>query len=531
MATRLKKALHRSHFLASVSYQRALLEVLLPSTVLMTILTQYSVDASPNLYLGNMASIILWAGLVYAIRLQLVSGSRRPKLGYESVFGLLATGLLSGLLIVQFLLLTPQSKLDNMFSVDTPNYLGFRFTVTIVPFLAMFEFFLVRALRYGWRFWDRVRRRRLIWQLTHSHLALVTLVVVIVVSGFFTAVNATNNTLFIPGYVTSIPTLFIIIIGLTIALSLLVLPPLSVVSYVIARRVTHRLETLAQVTSALRAGDYQARVEVTGEDEMAQLQSDFNAMADELERARRALENERDTVAAVLKSRRELFASISHDLRTPIAIMRGYIESVSARVGETDSPDLQEDFAVIERGALQLQRLTDDLFTIARAEIGSINFALQVTDVKLLLEHITASTKPLAWRKSRIKIMVELPPTLPAIQIDSQRLEQIVSNLVDNSLKHTPPGGIIIISANEINSSVAIHVRDTGEGIAAEDLPRIWDRFFRTASAQEKNISGTGLGLALVKELTEGMGGTVAVESDVGEGTCFTLTFPCVESA
>ncbi len=528
VATRLKDTLHYYRFLSSVSYQRALLEVLLPGTVLMTILTQYGTESSNNTYLGNMSSIILWAGVGYAIRLQLAF---RHKLRHEFIIGLVTISFLSGLLIIQFLMLTPQDKLDNMFSGNTPDHAGFRATVAVVPFTTIFDFFIIRALRYGWRFWNRFRRRKLVWQLIHSHLTLIILVVAIIVFSFFTVVNATNNTLFIPDYVASIPMLLLIITSLTIILSLLILPPLSIVSYIITRRATHRLETLAHAIGTLRTGNYQNRIMVIGEDEVAQLQSDFNMMADELERALRDLEIERDKVTAVLKSRRELFVSISHDLRTPIATMRGYLESISARVEEIGLSDLQEDFAVIERGALHLQRLIDNLFAIARAETGGIDFVLQVTDIKPLLEHITASINPLAWRKSRIKIMTELPPTLPAIQVDSQRLVQIISNLVDNSLKHTPPGGIIIISANEINTSVAIQVRDTGEGIAAEDLPCIWDRFFRATAAQDRKISGTGLGLALVKELTERMGGTVAVESAVGDGTCFTLTFPRVEAS
>lgn len=529
MAARLTPLLRRYGFLSSVGYWRALLEMVFPGGILMFLVTRYGADTANSTFLGNIASVILWAGIGYAIRLRLIPGSRRQKLVYESLNGMLLILLLSCLFIIEFLLLTPQSKLDDMFSGDTASSLGFQMTIIIIPILTVFEFSMVRALRYGWRSWNRARSRKLVWQLTHSHLALITGIVAITVMTIFTANVVANNLQAFPNYLTGIPSLLIVITALTCALSLLVLPPLSIVSYVIARRVTHRLETLAQVTSSFRTGDYQARVAVSGDDEVAQLQNDFNAMADDLERALHELGVERDAVTALLKSRRELFASVSHELRTPIATLRGYIESMAASKAASDSPRQGQDLGVMEAEILRLQRLVDDLFTVARTETGSIGLTMQSIDIVPLLEQVSAATKPLAWQKSRIELVASLPAALPPIQIDATRLEQIVNNLINNSLKHTPPGGIVVLSALSTDQEVSIQVKDTGEGIAEEDLPHIWERFYRATSAREKNIGGTGLGLALVKELTEAMGGSVAVESEPGEGSCFTITFPCAQ--
>src|SRR5262249_38050383 len=138
---------------------------------------------------------------------------------------------------------------------------------------------------------------------------------------------------------------------------------------------------------------------------------------------------------------------------------------------------------------------------------------------------------PLAWRSNRVEVMAEAAPDAPLAWVDEARLEQVIANLVHNGVRHTPPGGIVSLWVEGAPDGVALQARDTGEGIAAEDLPRIWERFYRADAARLHPESGSGLGLALVKELTEAMGGSVAVESVVGQGSCFTLRLPSAEAA
>jgi len=180
------------------------------------------------------------------------------------------------------------------------------------------------------------------------------------------------------------------------AVLVVVLPPSALFSFLVARRTTARLEKLAAATAALRAGEYSTRVEVEGEDEVAQLQADFNAMAVNLEKTLVELAAERDKVARLLDARRELVASVSHELRTPVATIRGYLESLrpveeSESLGDSLSCDLE----VMEEEVLQLQRLIDDLFTLSRAEVNGLAWILS-SDRSTLVRSCDA-----AWRHWR----------------------------------------------------------------------------------------------------------------------------------
>jgi signal transduction histidine kinase len=308
------------------------------------------------------------------------------------------------------------------------------------------------------------------------------------------------------------------------------LPPTAVFSYFVARRTTRRLETLAATARALRQGDYAARVEVAGEDEMAQLQADFNAMAQDLGAILRDLQVQRDTVTHLLQSRRELVASVSHELRTPVATIRAALESALNRGEGTLSPQLRHDLDVTEGEVLRLQRLIDDLFTLSQAEVEKLALECHPVDVVPVVRRMVEAMAPLAWESGRVEVVAELPETLPLAWMDESRLEQILANLLRNGTRHTPPGGIVAVMATAEEGGVRIEVRDTGEGIPPQELPHIWERFYRGENARTEDSRGAGLGLALVKELVEAMGGTVEVKSVVGKGSCFAVRVPRCET-
>jgi signal transduction histidine kinase len=385
--------------------------------------------------------------------------------------------------------------------------------------------------------WDRLRRRRMLWSLTHAHLVLV-LIVVLLVSTILVAAALWNGAFrsegapvgLVPALVARLlHTIFPaagILAGVSGAILLAVLPPSALFSYLVARRTTRRLEDLAAATSALRQGQYAARVTVRGEDEVAQLQADFNAMAEDLSRTLQALAVERDSVRQLLASRRELVASVSHELRTPVATMRAQIESTLAHWDDAPPPSLRRDLEVMEGEVLRLQRLIDDLFALSQAEIGALDMSCAAVDVAAVAGRMVDAVAPLAWQSGRVDVVADLPPNLPPAWADEARLEQVLSNLLRNAVRHTPPGGIVALVAAAEPDAVRIEVRDTGEGIAPHDLARIWERFYRGANVRTRDGRGAGLGLALVKEFVEAMEGTVAVESAVGEGSCFTVRLP-----
>jgi signal transduction histidine kinase len=366
-------------------------------------------------------------------------------------------------------------------------------------------------------------RRQLQWALTSAQL-----IAALCSMGMF-IVLLTLALLADPGGLGKTPvTSYIIVVILVLALSglllLAMLPLLILFSYLFMRPIARRIQQLVEATSAMRAGNYQIRIPVTGENEIAQLQLDFNSMASDLERYVQALRDERDTVAALLQNRRQLIASVGHELRTPVATLRGYLESLRAHHADLAPATLEHDMEVMERETIRLEALIDDLFTLSQAEVGSLVLHCQPNDIATILQRVGDMVAPLAWEQNRVEVIIEPSHGLPLVLVDMHRVTQVVLNLVQNAIRHTPPGGLVVIDATCLQDAVAIRVRDTGEGIASDEVPHIWDRFYRGKAAGNRPTDGAGLGLTLVKELTEAMGGSVAVESMQGIGSCFTIT-------
>ena len=382
--------------------------------------------------------------------------------------------------------------------------------------------------------WLRFNRRKLRWQLVHAHLVVVLIAICIPIAILTIAVMrnpdrwmATNSVNPVENLVVRfaffvIPVLALVVVLFGLAL-VVVIPPSVALSYVVARRMTRGLEGLAAATTAIREGDHAARVAVRGEDEVAQLQTNFNAMAGVLETAIAETAEERDKIGRLLNQRRELVASVSHELRTPLTIIRGYLDSALSQ-NSALSADLQRDLSVMHGEALRLQRLIDDLFALSRAEVGSLSLHRRDCDIAAVLQRCAEATTPSAWRAHRVEIVVEPASAIPSVNVDPNRLEQIVFNLINNAVRHSPPGGLVLLSAARAGASVEIAIADTGEGIAPDELELIWDRFYRGRNA--KDARGSGIGLAIVRELTEAMDGTVSVASIAGEGAVFTLRFP-----
>ncbi len=468
------------------------------------------------------------------LRLRRYQGRRRSKLMRWGSIGL-SLSVLLGLVLS---LIAAVFNWDDVFAAA-----GLESLNVIVILLASGPAFMgFRAGLWLWWYWDRLRRKHLIWSLTHAHLILVVLLVaayvLVATAEIFYGLTFEFDPM--PGRLITdnvaamiadrIMRTFFPVVGLAAVLTILalmiVLPPSAVISFFVSRKTTRRLATLANTTRAMREGDYSARVTVIGEDEVAQLQSDFNAMAEKLQQILQDLETERDTVSRLLQSRRELVASVSHELRTPVATVRATLESVLHKQADL-SASLWHDLEVMENETLRLQRLIDDLFTLSQAEVEKLTLDCQSTAVPPVVRQIVEAMAPLAWNAGRVEVVTELPDDLPAICIDKIRFEQILVNLLRNAIRHTPPGGIVAVmgrlEAGAEANTVCLEVRDTGNGINPDDLPHIWERFYR---AKDADASGAGLGLALVKELTEAMGGRVSVKSTSGRGSCFTVRFP-----
>ena len=384
-----------------------------------------------------------------------------------------------------------------------------------------------------------MRRTRLVWSITHAQL----LAVLAIASGVGLVLLATflvgeggpfgdpdlEDPLLraLVGFIAAI-TGGLFVVGLA---TLIVLPIAAIVSYLAIRPTTRRLDQLTAATGALRQGTLAARVPVEGEDEVAYLQTDFNAMAVDLERSVGELEAERDTVSRLLASRRELVTAVSHELRTPVATIRAYLDSSLDHWDGAPPEGLRRDLEVMAREAERLQRLIEDLFTLSRAEVGGLQVASAPLAVGPVLARSVDAVRPLARDRSRVELVLAVSDELPVILADEGRLEQIVRNLIANAVRHTPPGGVVRVSAEDASPLVAVRVEDTGEGIASAELDRIWERFYRTDEARDRDRGGAGLGLALVKELAEAMGGRVEAESTLGVGSRFSVYLPAAPEA
>lgn len=463
--------------------------------------------------------------LYYALRVRVPRGRWYRRIGLD-VLWLTVPALL---LNTAFWLIARQVAVDMVASTaDLQMIDGLMIALLAFPYV----FFRTVTRFVVW--WNALRQRRVIWSLVSSNLVAVALLQALVVLPLVLILFFSNfaGSSFMDMLGSPLAQwlyrlqLALPLVGLAILMAtavLIALLPVSIaVSYFFASDMRRRLNVLLDAAHAARDGNYDTQIAVSGEDEIARLQADFNLMTANLKITVGELRDEREKVAELLKHRREMMANVSHELRTPIATVRAYLDSAARQQNQdSDVRITQHDLAIIERETLRLQTLIDDLFALSRAEVDQLALKLAPIDSIAVIRRVIETVAPLAWRVNRIEIVSSLPGWLPNISADEVRLEQVLRNLIHNSLRYTPPGGLVIVSVQELNGCAEIQVQDTGEGIRPEDLPHIWERYYRSAEN-----GGTGLGLALVKSFVEAMHGQVGVTSTQGEGACFTIRLP-----
>lgn len=293
------------------------------------------------------------------------------------------------------------------------------------------------------------------------------------------------------------------------------------VSYITSRRISAPLQSMNRVVRAMARGDLGGRVaDVDGDDEVGRLGQAFNTMAARLERhvARQA---------ELEKMRREFVADVSHELRTPLTSIRGFLEAIADGVPRDDA-EAEEYLRIAIDESKRLQRLAETLLDLSSVEAGGSVFHPVPTDLPAVAEDAADMMRPRA-REKGIFLTVDAAPGLPPVMADGDRIGQVLLNLLDNALRHTPEGGEVRIEAREAESPgfVRVSVADTGPGIPEADQPYIWDRFYKVDKARSRE-AGSGLGLVIVKQLVAMHGGTVGLVSSRGEGSEFTFTLPAV---
>ena len=272
----------------------------------------------------------------------------------------------------------------------------------------------------------------------------------------------------------------------------------------VARRITRPVERLIDVTRAMGQGDRAARVgPIPAPGEIGELATAFDLMADTLDRQEQL--------------RRDLVADVAHELRTPIAVLQAGHEALLDGVAEP-TPD---QLASLRDEVLRLARMVGDLQTLAAADAAALHLTLSRQD---LAEIAASAADSLAGRFEIAGITLERRLTPVVVFADPGRLHQVITNLLTNALKFTPAGGRVTVSTGSNGTAAVLRVTDTGAGIPADDLPRIFDRFFRGQQAAQ--ISGSGIGLAVAAELVQAHGGRLAAASQLGQGTQMTLSLP-----
>ncbi len=282
-----------------------------------------------------------------------------------------------------------------------------------------------------------------------------------------------------------------------------------IITFFLSRRISAPICALTETARKLGQGDFSQRVQVRDKTEVGELGQAFNSMAGDLEKGERL--------------RRNMVADVAHELRTPLSNVRGYLEAIREGVVKPDAATIRS----LEEETTLLSRLVDDLQDLSLAEAGKLELVCQSEDVAELINRTVAAMQAQAIAKE-VSLSADLPQGLPLVNIDSHRISQVLRNLLENALAHTAKGDAINVAAARQGDWVEISVADTGEGIPPDDLPNIFERFYRVDKSRARATGGSGLGLTIAKHLVESHGGKIEVQGKLGEGSRFSFTLPVV---
>ncbi|MEZ4645661.1 MAG: ATP-binding protein [Chloroflexota bacterium] len=274
----------------------------------------------------------------------------------------------------------------------------------------------------------------------------------------------------------------------------------------LARTISHPIRELKAATEQMARGKLGMQVSVRSSDEVGQLAASFNQMSTDLAHANQL--------------RQQMTADIAHDLRTPLSVIQGYTEALD----DGKLPGSSEIYQAMHMQVKHLNRLVEDLRTLSLADAGQLSLHPFEVAPQDLLEHAALVFAPQAEQKG-VALQLDIPPDLPAISVDLDRIVQVLGNLVSNALRHTPAGGVIRMAAQGENEHLLLQIQDTGAGIAPEDLPHVFDRFYRGDKARSEG-GESGLGLAIARSIVEAHNGRIRATSILGQGTTFTISLP-----
>ncbi len=274
-----------------------------------------------------------------------------------------------------------------------------------------------------------------------------------------------------------------------------------------SRRLAAPIRKLSLAAEKVGRGDLTQRIDIREQGELGQLAKNFNTMTAELEKSEQA--------------KKYMIADAAHELRTPLSNILGYLEAVKDGVAEPDARTIE----ILTSEAQSLNHIVSDLQMLSLAEAGQLKLDIQPEDPAEMSRTVADALLISALAKD-LMLTLDVPQGLPRVKADGQRIRQVLRNLVGNAIEHTPEGGQVTVSAHPEGALVRFLVRDTGEGIPAEDLPLIFERYYRVDKARNRRTGGTGLGLTIARQMVEMHQGTIGVESTPGQGSTFWFTLP-----
>jgi signal transduction histidine kinase len=287
--------------------------------------------------------------------------------------------------------------------------------------------------------------------------------------------------------------------------------------YFLTNAITRRIQALENAAHTLAEGDLSARAALEGRDEITALAASFNHMAERLQEADRQ-QRKLDAL------RRDLVAWASHDLQTPLTAIRVQVEALADGVVE-DPATIQRYLRTTQRQVNDLSTLIDDLFQVAQIDAGGIVIQPGVCSLVDLISDALESFKALAAERG-VTLDGSADPGIDPVTLDAYRIGRVLNNLIGNSLRYTPAGGKVMVTASRTNDSILVEVSDSGEGIDPKDLPHIFERFYRGEKSRNRDTGGSGLGLAISQGIIQAHGGEIWAESQPGVGTTFHLRLP-----
>lgn len=369
------------------------------------------------------------------------------------------------------------------------------------------------------------RLHQLRWKLFLSHMLIVGIgVVVLLATAFFiagtqldeTALNAGdvfNTTVSSAAPPTSTQENFQIVVEQSLLVAgFAALAAAVVVSLYVSRRIVEPLQELSLVSRRLAQGYYRERTSIQSDDEIADLSSSINQLADALEQTE--------------QRRLTLLADVAHELRTPLTTIEGYMEGLIDNVIESEP----ETFALIQHEATRLKWLIQELALLSRAEAGQLRVETKPVAIQDIIQNVVAQFRP-QFVAQDIFLDLQLPDEPVMVRADGDRIEQVLINLLANALQYTSAGGAVTLEVTPSDYFAQVGVRDSGIGIPVEHLPHIFERFYRVDKSRTRKSGGTGIGLTIARHLVYAHGGEIWAESEgIGHGASFYFTLPIEET-